>query len=126
MLVASIMSREVRVVSPDASAERAWQFMQEEHIRHLVVVDDDRVIGILSDRDLGGAHGAATRAGKQARDLMTPHAIKIGADTDVREVAKILRDLTIDCLPIVDGVDGAQLVGIITTTDLLDVVAATP
>lgn len=123
MLVASIMSREVRVVSPDASAERAWQFMQEEHIRHLVVVDVENVVGVLSDRDLGGAHGALARAGKTARDLMTPHAIVIGADTDVREVAKILRDLTIDCFPVVDG---RQLVGIITTTDLLDVVAAAP
>lgn len=123
MLVASIMSREVRVVSPDASAERAWQFMQEEHIRHLVVVDGENIVGVLSDRDLGGAHGALARAGKAARDLMTPHAIVIGADTDVREVAKILRDLTIDCFPVVDG---RQLVGIITTTDLLDVVAAAP
>jgi len=123
MLVASIMSREVRVIAPDAPAERAWQFMQEEHIRHLVVVDGENVVGVLSDRDLGGAHGAEARAGKLARDLMTPHAIVIGADTEVRDVAKILRDLTIDCFPVVDG---HQLVGIITTTDLLDVVAASP
>jgi acetoin utilization protein AcuB len=97
--------------------------MQEERIRHLVVIDGDDVLGVLSDRDLGGIHGAIARTGKNARDMMTAHALVITPDTDVRDVAKVLRDLVIGCFPVVKD---KQLVGIVTTSDLLDVVASAP
>jgi acetoin utilization protein AcuB len=121
MRVDQIMTRDVRAITPDVSAERAWQFMQEERIRHLVVMDGDEVVGIVSDRDLGGSHGALARRDRSVREMMTPHPLALEPSADVRDVAKLLRDLVIGCFPVVDGKD---LVGIVTTTDLLDVVAS--
>jgi CBS domain-containing protein len=121
MKVSDIMSDQVRVVIPTLDAEDAWQYMQAEQIRHLVVIDEDRVAGILSERDLGGAHGGWTRADKTVADLMTPQALTIEPDADVREVARLMRGLVIGCFPVVDH---GELVGIVTTSDLLDLLAA--
>lgn len=121
MLIEQIMSKRVRGVSPDLDAEEAWQYMQLAHMHHLVVMNGPRILGILSDRDLGGALGKGHRRGLRVRELMTPHGISVPPDTDVRDAAKILRDLVIGCLPVVAD---DELVGIVTTTDMLDFVAA--
>jgi CBS domain-containing protein len=122
MKIEQIMSRHVRGVNPGVDAESAWAYMQQCQVRHLVVVDGTKVVGVLSERDLGSANGKALRAERTVRDLMTPHAFALTPDTDVRDAAKLLRGLVINCFPVMEGRD---LVGIITTSDLLDLVATT-
>jgi CBS domain-containing protein len=121
MQVQEIMSKHVRGVTPDVDAESAWHYMQQHQVRHLVVVDGNGVVGVISDRDLGRGNGKAMRAERKVRDLMTPHALALSPETDVRDVAKLMRGLVVDCFPVIDG---AELVGIITSSDLLDVVVA--
>jgi acetoin utilization protein AcuB len=119
MRVEEIMTKAVRVVAPRLDAEAAWQRMREARIRHLVVKDGDRVLGILSERDLGGARGRAARKGRTAGELMTPEVIVAAPTTTLRQAANLLRGHVIGCLPVVDG---NRLVGIVTTTDLLDLI----
>jgi acetoin utilization protein AcuB len=122
MKIAEIMSQTVHVTGPDLDAESAWRCMQQLHVRHLVVVEGDRVIGLLSERDLGGRRGDVVRDGRRVRDLMTPDPIVLDPDAEVRAAAELLRGLSLGCFPVVAG---AQLVGILTTSDLLDLVATT-
>ena len=121
MQIADIMSRPVYRVSPGAEAEVAWQLMRKVRIRHLVVVEGRTVVGVVTDRDLGSIHGESVRKARTVGELMTPHALVLDPNTDVRDAAKLFRDLAIGCFPVM--VD-KKLVGIITTTDLLDYVAA--
>lgn len=121
MQIQQIMSKHVRGVNPDIDAESAWAYMQQSQVRHLIVVDGTKVVGVLSERDLGSAKGQTLRADRKVRDLMTPAALALAPDTDVADAAKLLRGLAIGCFPVMDG---NELVGIITTSDLLDVVAA--
>ncbi|MFN0251785.1 MAG: CBS domain-containing protein [Kofleriaceae bacterium] len=114
------MSKHVRGVNPDIDAESAWVYMQTSKVRHLVVVDGNAVVGVLSERDLGGSNGSVLRAQRTVRDLMTPHALALTPETDVSDAAKLLRGMAIGCFPVMTGKD---LVGIITTSDLLDIVA---
>lgn len=120
MKIAEIMSKNVHVSGPDLDAESAWRCMQQLRVRHLVVVEDERVIGLLSERDLGGRRGEPVRDGRRVRDLMTPDPMVLDPDTEVRAAAELLRGLALGCFPVVAG---AQLVGILTTSDLLDLVA---
>ncbi len=119
MRVSDIMTPAVRVVPSDLDAESAWRKMRTARIRHLVVMDDDRVVGIVSSHDLGGPHEAAARKGQTVGDVMTPDPVVAAPTTTVREAANVLRGRAIGCLPVVDGV---RLVGIVTTTDLLELI----
>jgi CBS domain-containing protein len=121
MKIADLMSRRVHVAGPDLDAETAWRCMQQLHVRHLVVVDtQEQVIGLVSERDLGGRHGTPTRHQKQVRDLMTPDPIVLDPEADVRQAADLLRGLSIGCFPVVSD---SALVGIVTTSDLLEILA---
>ena len=117
MRVADIMSSEVEKVFPLAPAGRAWERMRQRRIRHLVVVEEGQVVGILSDRDLGGPRGAALREGRTVGELMTPQVVTARRDTTVKQAANLLRGRAVGCLPVVE--DG-KLKGIVTVSDLLE------
>jgi CBS domain-containing protein len=119
MQIDEIMTKAVRVIAPELDAERAWQTMRTARVRHLVVMDGDQAIGILSERDLGGTRGAAVRKGQRVRDLMTTDVVAVAPDENLRRAANLLRGHVIGCLPVIDG---KKLVGIVTTTDLLDLI----
>lgn len=129
MKVRDWMSPDPVSLAPDATVAEARQHMEAQGFRHLPVVDDDRLIGIVSDRDV--AIGTeALRDAVRRHDVVTlldderpleavmsgsPHVI--GPDADVSEAARVLVSRRISALPVVDG--DAQLVGIITSVDCL-------
>ncbi|MEB3206376.1 MAG: CBS domain-containing protein [Vampirovibrionales bacterium] len=118
MRLSDIMNPRVVTIDLEASAQSAWQKMDDENIYHLVVTRGKSVVGILSHRDLGGARGEAMRQGKLVAELMQPQIISAHPDTSLREAANLLRGESIGCLPILD--EHEVLVGIMTVTDLLD------
>ncbi len=117
MRLQDIMTRDVATVAADDKAEAAWTLMQARRIRHLVVKSGKDVVGILSDRDLGGRGGVTLRRGKTIRDLMTTGAVTAPPETTVRRAANIFRGRTIGCLPVTSN---GRVVGIVTTADLLE------
>jgi acetoin utilization protein AcuB len=119
MRLHEIMSTAERTVAPGTPADDAWELMRVARLRHLVVMEGRRVLGILSQRDLGGTRGASVRRGKTAAELMTEAVVTATPHTTVREAANLLRGHVIGCLPVVDA---GRLVGIVTTTDLLDLI----
>lgn len=119
MRIKDIMTKTVWSIAPDASAEVAWHQMQKRRIRHLVVIESSRVVGIISERDLGGSRGERVRQDRSVAELMTPHVVVAAPATTIKQAANLLRGRVIGCLPVIDG---KTLVGIVTTTDLLDLI----
>jgi acetoin utilization protein AcuB len=113
MRLQEIMTREVSTVGVNAPAEDARELMRRDAVRHLVVLDGRRPIGVISDRDLGSTKG------KLIADLMSAPVVTATPRTTVREAANLLRGRTIGSLPIVEG---GKVVGIITVTDLLELI----
>ena len=121
MLVKASMTRDVIVVSPEQSVEKAWAIMRGRGIRHLPVAINRELVGIVSDRDLlrmGDRlpSGEMLFWDRPVSDVMTRNLITCSPKTSIAEAARIMTDRKIDALPVVAG---GVLVGLVTSTDLL-------
>jgi acetoin utilization protein AcuB len=114
-----IMNRQVRTIRPDASIEEARDEMRRYDVRHLVVVDGGRVVGVVSERDLGGRKPEVVARAGTVAEVMTPHVVSAKPTTTVRQAANLLRGHLIGFLPVMDE---GRLVGVISTADLLDLI----
>ncbi len=112
-----VMKEQVESISPRESAEAAWSRMRTRRIRHLVVMNAGEVIGILSDRDVAGA--GSLRQVETVGDVMSSPVVSGHPEMTLREAANRLRGHSIGCLPILED---EKLVGIVTTTDLLELI----
>src|SRR5262245_53053558 len=127
MRVSQLMSGNVVRLYEDARLDLAADLMRQNRIRHLPVVRDGELVGIVSQRDLFRA-GLSTMLNLQpstneewlkcvlVRDVMVTDLITIAPDTDVEEAVARLLDHRIGCLPVV--ADG-KLIGLLSETDCL-------
>lgn len=120
MQLRDIMTTNLISIGPDETAGEALSLMEQERIRHLVVVEDGRLAGILSIRDIGGRKGEAVREGRSVRELMTPQVLTATPEMTLDEAFEIMQEEPIGSLPVIE--DG-ELVGIVTATDVLDELA---
>jgi acetoin utilization protein AcuB len=118
--VKDIMKARVETVDQDETAEAAYNRMRLNRIHHLVVTGEDGIVGVLSERDLGGRDRELLRQTHRVANVMTPYAVKARPEMAVRQAASLMRGWTIGCLPVVER---GKLVGIVTVSDLLDLVA---
>jgi acetoin utilization protein AcuB len=121
MLVRDIMTTAVITVAPGATLEQICLLMHEKNIRHLPVMEDGRLVGVVTDRDIHGATSSLCLAPSppkgHVREVMS-HPAKTAHPLDsVEETARTMRSLKIGCLPVLDE---ERLVGIVTGIDLLD------
>ena len=117
MRMFEVMTEGVQTVRPTMAAADAWELMRRKGIHHLVVMQGSQILGILSDRDAGSRAGASIRAGHTVADLMTKQVVTRAPTDTVRSAVNVMRGRTIGCVPIVDR---GRLVGIVTVSDLLD------
>lgn len=111
-----IMTAPVFSLKQEESLEEASFLISEKKFHHVPIVDNqNRLMGILSDRDLLKFRGDPQT---EISEIMTKKVIAATPDTLLREVARALRDHRIHSLPIID--EAHELLGIITTTDILD------
>jgi acetoin utilization protein AcuB len=113
MRVGDIMKRKVETISAGEPVGAAVERMRQRRIRHLVVMRGKDLAGIVSDRDLA----SLTPGDARVEDVMTAPAVSATSDMTVRKAANLLRGRSIGCLPVMEDGD---LVGIVTTTDLLE------
>ncbi|AYC29869.1 acetoin utilization AcuB family protein [Paenisporosarcina cavernae] len=120
MIVEEMMRRNVKTLSPDHTISDAIQLLRSNKIRHLPITIENKVVGIVTDRDIKEA--SANRSEQEElrsirlESIMTKNPI-IGHPLDfVEEVAVTFFDQHIGCLPIVQN---GELVGIVTETDVL-------
>lgn len=116
MRVSDIMTKKVEIVEMQEPAENAWNLMRQKRIHHLVVKDGGEIVGILSERDLGGKDREGFRQSNIVLNAMTAYAVKATPEMTVREAANLMRGWSIGCLPVLED---DRLVGIVTVSDLL-------
>jgi acetoin utilization protein AcuB len=120
MKLRDIMSENVLKLSEGQTASDSFALMRDAGVRHAVVTTAGCIVGLLSERDLGGANGGAVRKSRFVRDLMCPRVFTAPPDMGIDEAAIRMRQHHIGCLPVVDG---RRLVGIVTRGDLLEALA---
>ena len=114
MIVGKRMTKEPITVEPGDLLSRAAHKMQAGGFRRLPVVDNGKLIGIITDRDLRQHRGHLGEI--KIKGVMTENPITVTSATTLEESAQILLERQIGGLPVVD--DG-HLVGIITASDVL-------
>jgi CBS domain-containing protein len=126
--LSEIMNRDMVTVDKHASLRMARRILDQYRIRHLLVVEGKRLVGIVTDRDLRQAAPSSksplTLSERQefmdelkVLEVMSRKLITASSTTTIREAAKVMVSEKIGCLPVVDG---NQLVGIVTQADLLE------
>jgi CBS domain-containing protein len=118
MKIREIMTREVRVASPDDTLQIAAQLMEKEDFGALPVGENDRLVGMLSDRDMvirAVARGLSPQQCK-VREVMSTEVKYVYEDESVAQVARNMSELQVRRLPVLNR--DKRLVGIISLGDL--------
>jgi acetoin utilization protein AcuB len=123
-LVHEIMSSDVLSISPTAKVLEALRMMSSADVRHLPVVANGRLVGILSDRDIHRFEGSDEISNDvvlrhfdvPVSERMTPEPRTAASTATLDQAAQLMIDAKIGALPIVDG---GRLVGMLSTIDLL-------
>jgi len=119
MRLREIMTRDVEVIHPDDSLQIAAQKMRDRDIGFLPVCDGDRLVGVLSDRDItvrALAQGMQTDS-MLGRDLMTSPVIYCFDDQDIDYAAKVMEENQIRRLVVLGRAD-KRLLGVVSLGDL--------
>lgn len=111
-----LMSRDVKVVSPNMSIRDAAKEMRDGDFGMMPVGEDDRMIGTISDRDIAIRAVAAGKGPDTAvRDVMTEGVAWAYEDDSVEQAAKLMSERQVRRLPVVDR--EKRLVGIVALGD---------
>ena len=113
---------EVVTLTCDARICDAVELMRRENIGSVVIVEEKKVVGIITDRDiaLGVGLGAAT-PDSFVGEVMTKGVATIEDSMSLHDATRFFRDVRVKRLPVVDGKN--QLVGIISTDDVLAILS---
>jgi acetoin utilization protein AcuB len=124
LLVGDHMTREVVTTAPEATAAEVLALCREKRIRHVPVLEDGRLVGMVSDRDLRSATpalGDPARAEALERiiveEAMTTDIFTAAPEEPIETAANEMRERGIGCLPVVEA---GLLVGILTTSDVME------
>jgi CBS domain-containing protein len=118
MQVMDVMSRGVECVGPDCTLQEAAKKMKSLDVGPLPVCDNDRLAGILTDRDIVVRAVAEGLNPKKAhvRDAMTKDILYCFEDQDVNEAAQLMKDAQVRRLAVLNR--DKRLVGIVSLGDL--------
>lgn len=127
MFVANRMAKNPVTVTPDTTLEEARNLMKKNHFRRLPVVEDGKLVGFFSDRDLMRvAPSPATTLSRfeiralldkmVVRDIMVKDVVTVSESATIEEAALIMYNKKIGGLPVISSV--GAVVGVITETDI--------
>jgi CBS domain-containing protein len=117
MKISQVMTRDVKTVRPEQTAREAATFMLSEDAGSMPVSDGDRLIGMITDRDIA-VRGIAKGHGPDTpiRELMSDDIICARENDNVEEVATKMSSAQVRRLPVID--DNERLCGIVSLGDL--------
>ncbi len=126
-VVREIMMGSPVTLKPDETLDLANDVISLGRIRHIPIMEDGRLVGLLSERDMMGAATTTIfglkRKSKSAllksvliKDVMKKKVVTVKPDTPIKEAAHLMKEKKIGCVPVVNE---GSLVGLVTTTDIL-------
>jgi CBS domain-containing protein len=126
-VVREIMMGSPVTLKPDDTLDLANDIISLGRIRHIPIVEDGKLLGLLSARDLMGETAHHVFGLKQKtksallktvliKEIMKKHLITVEPETDIKEAAHLMADKKVGCLPVLKA---GSLVGLVTTTDVL-------
>lgn len=123
MLVRDIMTELVQFVAPEATVREALTIFEDEEIRHLPVMAEDKLVGMISDRDLHALRKVYEAPGESVmdspiRDYMHTDVLSLKPDSTVVAAIDLLVHLRIGAAPVLSAAD--ELVGIVSYVDILE------
>lgn len=132
LTVKDLMTVVPDVITPDTKLRHIIGMMKTEGYRHLPVVEDEKLVGIITDRDIRLVMNSPVVLHERRQDeelidqvtaesCMTPDPVTVTPDTPAYRAAEILSMYKFGALPVVED---DKLVGILTVTDFLDYFAA--
>src|SRR5262245_7291908 len=118
MLIKDVMTRDVDTIAPDTTVEVAARHMREHDIGSLPVGENDKLVGMVTDRDivLNAVATARDPSTTTAREVMSPKVLYCFDDQSVEEVLANMGDVQVRRLPVVNR--DKRLVGIVSIGDL--------
>ena len=124
LLVRDSMTRDVVTLAPQMTAAEALALCRERRIRHLPVMEEGRLVGMVSDRDLRSATpalGDPARAEAlqkiRVEGVMVRHVLTAHPQDPIEQAANTMREKKIGCLPVLEA---EELVGILTSSDVME------
>ena len=129
MIARDLMTANPVTVDPKATIADAWDLMRELEIRHVPVVQDGALVGMLSERDLGtldvgrvlaleGASAARAELARPVIETMSADVISVHPETEVADVIGLLLEGRVGALPVIRP-DTREVLGIISYVDIL-------
>jgi CBS domain-containing protein len=115
--VADFMTRDLVTVGEADDLALAESLLRLGGIRHLPVVQDGRVVGLLTHRDVVRTPGSVASRKVPVRDVMTRAPVCVRARSSLAHAARVMLDGKFGCLPVTD--DDDRLVGIVTEVDFV-------
>jgi acetoin utilization protein AcuB len=121
LVAADVMTRNPHAVTTATTAAELVQHFHERRFRHLLVVEENQLVGVISDRDvirLFGLDDFPERNALEALtagELMSTDLITVEPETSLLAAVKLIVENSISCLPVVEQ---GRAIGILTTTDL--------
>lgn len=110
---------EVFSLPPDATVYSAIELMADKQVGALLVIDGERLVGIISERDYARKIILQGRLSRDTfvREIMTPSPLTIGCDTTVDEAMRMMVDNRIRHLPVIDS--EGRVAGVLSIGDLV-------
>jgi CBS domain-containing protein len=120
MLVKDAMTKRVIVVKPDLTVKEAAKIMTEQRVGSLVVMENDKLVGIVTELDIiwKVVAGDLNPNETLVKDIMSKEVITIRSDQTLEDATHLMVEKKIKKLPVMED---DKLVGIITATDLISV-----
>jgi len=118
LLVRDVMVSDPVTVPPNTSVREIAKIMKEKNIGSVIVVENDRMVGIVTEEDLIRRVLAEGKDPErtQAADVMTRPVVYVSPDTELKEAALLMARLGIGHLPVLEG---SRVVGIIAEYDIV-------
>jgi acetoin utilization protein AcuB len=115
MEIKEIMTKKLITLKPTDSTKEAWDLIFNEHVRHLVVMEKNKVVGIISDRDLLKTCNRATPL--LVEDIMSWPVMTVKESTPIEDIIEEVMLQKVSAFLVEH--DNGETTGIITTEDLL-------
>lgn len=115
MKLKEIMSKDIACANSNDSIEKAAQLMKQYNVGSIPICSQNKVVGIVTDRDIALRSVASGQFSQSVGEIMTGNPVTGTPDMDVHEAAKIMGEKQIRRLPVVEN---NSLVGIVSLGDI--------